>query len=453
MDTSLDTQQIQCAVIWDLLQSPETTGDIRRGVTPEMFADTHLRSAYGRIVAAWDTGNPIGVDTLRGVADKEAYTALVAAMSTGLFSCCGSLDALNHVRLLRSDFIARETAEHIHRALALTEDPATLPETITAEMERFGRALEGAMPSSTELTAVAAADRLEAQIREDARRREQGFPVATPTGFAFLDDVFLGGFKPGDVTYMAARPSVGKTAVMLVMVRAAAKAGRAVKLWSLEMRADQLAERMMYALGGLLPGEKVRCAVDWNGRWKSAREVLEGWKIYIDDSVYGFDAIMSDIAVSHQRGRCDVAFIDYFQLMASGGSRAKTQEERLSEMSRRLKIAAMAHKIPVVVNSQLNRDNAREGRDPGLQDLRGSGALEQDADRVVLLSPADCGGVKCVKMVIGKNRDGGRGGEHVMLKPNATYTEFEMVQDSGIAPPPTARQLAMEAWQKELSGR
>ena len=190
----------------------------------------------------------------------------------------------------------------------------------------------------------------------------------------------------------------------------------------------ELAERAMYALGGLRPGEKLSGNADWGGAWREARERLERWGLYIEDRTFGLDEIVSDITVSHQQGRCSAAYIDYLQLVSVPGGRGDTEERRISALTRRLKLLAKSLDIPIVINAQLNRDNVRNDRDPELQDLRGSGSIEQDSDRVVFLSPRmSYDGARLIKMAIGKNREGGHAGDSVLLRPNATYSAFEEV--------------------------
>lgn len=256
----------------------------------------------------------------------------------------------------------------------------------------------------------------------------KGGLTAVPTGFPFLDERFLGGFKGGNLVTLAARPGIGKTAVMLAMMMRQASQGIPVKVWSLEMGHGELAERAMYALGGLRPGEKLSGNADWGGAWREARERLERWGLYIEDRTFGLDEIVSDITVSHQQGRCSAAYIDYLQLVSVPGGRGDTEERRISALTRRLKLLAKSLDIPIVINAQLNRDNVRNDRDPELQDLRGSGSIEQDSDRVVFLSPRmSYDGARLIKMAIGKNREGGHAGDSVLLRPNATYSAFEEV--------------------------
>ncbi len=449
MVPSLDTFAVQAQIIWDLVSAPENTTDIRRGVTAEMFADKVLRDAFVSVLRAWDSGDPVSVSTLRGRISAEAYGALVGQLAGSVEASATASEVLNHIGLLRKDYFGRKALVFGRDLVEMSGQLDRLPDGLLSAVAKFQGEVEGSLGSEREMTAAAAAERLGERIREDVRLRQIGRSVACPTGFQFLDERFLGGFKPGDLTYIAARPSVGKTAIMLAMIKAAAVSGKSVKIWSLEMRADQLAERWMYSLGGLLPGEKVRGTVDWNGRWKEAVSALASWRVYVEDAMSDIDSILTDIAVSHQRGKCDIAFIDYFQLMSSR-ERTSSKEEKLAEMSRRLKLAAMAQDLPIVVASQLNRENVRGDREPDLQDMRGSGALEQDADRVIFLVPRGDDENRLIKMKIGKNRDGGHAGDSVTLKPDGTYTSFEVVQDSGIAHPPTAKQMKLDAWEREM---
>ena len=303
-----------------------------------------------------------------------------------------------------------------------------MPEGVMSEARAFCETLESACGASSERRLAEAVDELGETIRQTRETRLRGGLTAVPTGFPFLDERFLGGFKGGNLVTFAARPGIGKTAVMLAMMMRQASQGIPVKVWSLEMGHGELAERAMYALGGLRPGDKLSGNADWGGAWREARERLERWGLYIEDRTFGLDEIVSDITVSRQQGRCSAAYIDYLQLVSTAGGRNDTEERRISALTRRLKLLAKSLDIPIVINAQLNRDNVRNDRDPELQDLRGSGSIEQDSDRVVFLSPRmSYDGARLIKMAIGKNREGGHAGDSVLLRPNATYSAFEEV--------------------------
>lgn len=420
----LSDERIEALLVWDILASPEVIDEARRVARPDMFTNRHLREAFGAVCSRWDSGEPVDVSVLMSVADSDAVRLLAAHTGSG----GGIVETRNHARLLRQMWIARTAWNFGDRLMRTASEVSMMPEGVMSEARAFCETLESACGASSERRLAEAVDELGEMIRQTRETRMKGGLTAVPTGFPFLDERFLGGFKGGNLVTLAARPGIGKTAVMLAMMMRQASQGIPVKVWSLEMGHGELAERAMYALGGLRPGEKLSGNADWGGAWREARERLERWGLYIEDRTFGLDEIVSDITVSHQQGRCSAAYIDYLQLVSVPGGRGDTEERRISALTRRLKLLAKSLDIPIVINAQLNRDNVRNDRDPELQDLRGSGSIEQDSDRVVFLSPRmSYDGARLIKMAIGKNREGGHAGDSVLLRPNATYSEFEEV--------------------------
>ena len=420
----LSDERIEALLVWDILASPEVIDEARRVARPDMFTNRHLREAFGAVCSRWDSGEPVDVSVLMSVADSDAVRLLAAHTGSG----GGIVETRNHARLLRQMWIARTAWNFGDRLMRTASEVSMMPEGVMSEARAFCETLESACGASSERRLSEAVDELGEMIRQTRETRMKGGLTAVPTGFPFLDERFLGGFKGGNLVTLAARPGIGKTAVMLAMMMRQASQGIPVKVWSLEMGHGELAERAMYALGGLRPGEKLSGNADWGGAWREARERLERWGLYIEDRTFGLDEIVSDITVSHQQGRCSAAYIDYLQLVSVPGGRGDTEERRISALTRRLKLLAKSLDIPIVINAQLNRDNVRNDRDPELQDLRGSGSIEQDSDRVVFLSPRmSYDGARLIKMAIGKNREGGHAGDSVLLRPNATYSAFEEV--------------------------
>ena len=420
----LSDERVESLLVWDVLASPEVIDEARRVARPDMFTNRHLRDAFNVICARWDAREAVDASVMKSVADSDALR-LLAAYTGG---CGGIVETLNHARLLRQMWVARTAWNFGDRLMRSASEVSMMPEGVMSEARAFCETLESACGASSERRLSEAVDELGEMIRQTRETRMKGGLTAVPTGFPFLDERFLGGFKGGNLVTFAARPGIGKTAVMLAMMMRQASQGIPVKVWSLEMGHGELAERAMYALGGLRPGEKLSGNADWGGAWREARERLERWGLYIEDRTFGLDEIVSDITVSHQQGRCSAAYIDYLQLVSVPGGRGDTEERRISALTRRLKLLAKSLDIPIVINAQLNRDNVRNDRDPELQDLRGSGSIEQDSDRVVFLSPRmSYDGARLIKMAIGKNREGGHAGDSVLLKPNATYSAFEEV--------------------------
>ncbi|NLW28426.1 MAG: replicative DNA helicase [Erysipelothrix sp.] len=208
------------------------------------------------------------------------------------------------------------------------------------------------------------------------------------TGYSRLDKI-THGFQRGDLIILAARPSVGKTALALNFgLEVAIRNDASVALFSLEMPADHLVERML-ASRSLVQSDKLRTGYGiTNDNWNALNEAvfdLEKAKIYIDDSsMIKMSEIFSKCRKLKADHGLDLVIIDYIQLISSGGHYENRQQE-VSQISRQLKMLARELECPVIALSQLTRAVEQANREPQLSDLRESGAIEQDADIVFML--------------------------------------------------------------------
>ena len=226
---------------------------------------------------------------------------------------------------------------------------------------------------------------------EQAHARKQ-LVTGVPSGFADLDEL-TAGFQPGDLIIIAARPSVGKTALALNIAQSVGtKTHRTVGVFSLEMSKEQLFLRMLTSEAEI-DGHRLRTGFlvesDWN-RLPGALSTLSEARIFIDDTpgigVLEMRAKSRRLMAEHG---LDVLIVDYIQLM-QGRGRFENRTLELASISRSLKGLAKELNIPVIVISQLSRaPESRADHRPLLSDLRESGALEQDADVVILLFRAD----------------------------------------------------------------
>ncbi len=215
----------------------------------------------------------------------------------------------------------------------------------------------------------------------------RGEPMGVPSGFRDLDRMF-GGFQRSDLLILAARPGVGKTSLMITFALKAAEKGRTTALFSLEMSAEQLVQRMVAAVSQI-DAQRLRLGHlqddDWP-RFAEAIAHLSELPIYIDDT--------PSISVLQLRTKCrrlqserglDMVFVDYLQLMNSD-SRSENRVQEVSYISRSLKGLARELDLPLMTASQLSRAvEQRTDKHPVLSDLRESGSLEQDADIVMFI--------------------------------------------------------------------
>ena len=222
----------------------------------------------------------------------------------------------------------------------------------------------------------------------DERSQKVGDVTGTSTGFTDFDQITTG-LHEDNLIIIAARPAMGKTAFALNIAQNVAKSSdKAVAIFSLEMGAESLVERMLSA-EGLIPSYHVRTGNLSESEWRrmiSAQERLARGKIFIDDTAgIRISEIRSKAKrLAQENGGLGLIVIDYLQLIEGRGRENRQQE--VSEISRQLKIIAKELKVPVIALSQLSRGvDQRNDKRPILSDLRESGSIEQDADTVAFL--------------------------------------------------------------------
>lgn len=279
------------------------------------------------------------------------------------------------------------------------------------------------------------------QIR--AASESGGGVTGTPTGFVELDKLTTG-LHPGELYVVAGRPGMGKTSLVLNALTNIALSGIGAMLFSLEMPAPQLVQRVL-ACEGRVDVKKLRGGDLTPGDWQrlgDAAASLEGVPLWIDDK--------SGITLLEMRARCrrlqsqlqqqgkklGVVAIDYLQLMG-GGKSAQNREQEIAELSRGLKRMAKELSVPVIALSQLNRSvETRSAKDkrPQLSDLRESGAIEQDADAIMFVYRdeyyfKDSPDVGKAEVILAKQRSGPTGS--VMLSFAGEFTRFDNLSPVG----------------------
>ncbi|RJX40425.1 replicative DNA helicase [Paenibacillus pinisoli] len=277
----------------------------------------------------------------------------------------------------------------------------------------------------------------EAEERFNAKDTNRGV-TGIPSGFLDLDRM-TAGFQRSDFIIVAARPSVGKTAFALnIAQNASVREGKTVAIFSLEMSASQLVQRMICA-EGQIDASRMRTgrfeAEDWE-RMALAVGELANADIHIDDT--------PGISVNDIRAKCrrlkkerglGMILIDYLQLIQGNGGRKITRQEEVSQISRTLKQLARELDVPVIALSQLSRGvEQRRDKRPMMSDLRESGAIEQDADVVAFLYRDDyydseSSKQNIIEIIISKQRNGPSGVtvELVFLKQFNKFVNLEQI--------------------------
>lgn len=264
----------------------------------------------------------------------------------------------------------------------------------------------------------------------------KGSITGVPSGFIELDDM-TAGFHGGELIIVAARPSMGKTALGLnIIAHAALREKKSIAFFSLEMPQEQLMMRILASEAKINLG-KIRVGqIDdrsWGRLINSASDLSES-KLFINDTggISPFE-IRSIARKQKAKHGLDMIMIDYLQLM-SMKQKMESREREVSEISKSLKILAKELDIPVVALAQLNRGvEGRSDRRPMLSDLRESGSIEQDADVIMMIYRDDYyereNPTGAAEIIIGKQRNGPTG--TVKLKWEASLGRFSNNIDEG----------------------
>lgn len=230
--------------------------------------------------------------------------------------------------------------------------------------------------------------------RLDRRMKGGATPTGVLTGLRDLDSL-TGGLQPGQLVVIGARPAMGKSTLALDFARAATIThGKTAAFFSLEMGRDEITDRL-YSAECKVGLHHIRAGsvseADLN-RMAERTPAIEAAPLVVDDSpnLSCLEIRSRARRIAQQRG-LDLLVVDYLQLMQSGATRrAETRQQEVADMSRTLKLLAKELQIPVIALSQLNRGTEqRTEKKPVLSDLRESGAIEQDADMVILLHRED----------------------------------------------------------------
>lgn len=236
-------------------------------------------------------------------------------------------------------------------------------------------------------------DTLGATVDLIRQAQEGGGPKGTMSGFRALD-ALTNGFQPGQMVIVAARPGVGKSTIGVDMMRSLSiHNGQPTLMFSLEMSADEINQRVLSAESGV-PLAHIRSgrldAEAWK-RLEQAGEKIKRAPMFVDATPE--TTIMDIVAKSKMfvaRHGVKLIVIDYLQLISPGSVRAESRQQEVAGWSRQIKLLAKATGVPVIAVAQLNRGPESRGDGmPRASDLRESGALEQDADIILLLHRED----------------------------------------------------------------
>ncbi|MDP7062284.1 MAG: replicative DNA helicase [Planctomycetota bacterium] len=435
----LDTEK---CVLGSVLRDPRCFPEVDGVVSADDFYVPRHREIY-LLMEGLERRNPGHCDAVSVAHEQERLNQTEALGGPGylkeLMTTVPSIAFLeNHIRIVRDLALRRgliSAADTIQRSVY--DDSVDDVNVLVSDAEKTVFQVGDRLVGKDMISARELVDRnLEMLLNAD------GSPQGLQTGYMDLDE--KQGFRAGDLIVLAARPGMGKTAFALnILERVAVKEKKSVLMFSLEMPGDQLMTRLLSSHArishhnlrqGKLTQEDRRRLTHAGGALRNAR-------VFVDDSSQPSLAQIRAKARRLKRdGALDLVIIDYLQLL---GAKAESRQNEISLISRTLKSIARDMKVPVLALAQLNRKaEERSDHKPMLSDLRESGAIEQDADMVMLLMREDYyeeteDNRDKANVSIAKNRHGATG--DFPLRFTKKYMRFEnYIQESAGMSMPSA---------------
>lgn len=377
----------------------------------QFYADAHQR-VFKAMLELWDGNKPIDLETVanvlanRGSIQDVGYDYLADLWDNEPTGA----NAVYHAKIV-SDRHLQRSLKYVGEEIAQRAHVFAAPaDEMLEEAERKILALAD---DGRPMTAADLAPEFSAVCDDiDFRSANPSIVTGVTTGFLDLDRL-TGGLALGSLVIVAARPSVGKTALAAGMMVSASKSGTVPLFISLEQTKRELAERMLCA-EAQVNSHSARCGRLDHGDadlLSQARQRLASLpKIVDDDSPQTYLRIAATARRMKRRNKVGVVYIDYLQLIQPENAKAPRQEQ-VATISRRLKGLARELGIPIVCLAQLNREvESRSNGTPRLSDLRESGAIEADADMVFLLHrpemTSETDRANEIDIIVAKNRNG-----------------------------------------------
>jgi replicative DNA helicase len=382
--------------------------------------------------------------TDRKLAEAVGSPGILAELLVGF---ANHLNVGSYVRIVKEKALLRTLQA---ACAAIVADIAEMPDSVASVLDRAESAIFHVTNIGLTQSTVPAREEIDKAITmiesfQGKARKFQGIQ----TGFHKLDEM-TSGWKPGEMIVLAARPGQGKTALALTFARHALKhryddvqdswkmPGHAVGVFSLEMTNEQLMLRMLAScaeesLGRIRSGDLDEQSMQ---KLRLVAGDMREWPLFLDDSSFlSINQLRGKARRMKDRHNIEMLVIDYLQLLRSESAQAKdSRQNEVAEISRGIKALAKELAIPIIILAQLNRKSEEGKSEPALHNLRESGAIEQDADVVLMLhrpSPEkdDDGNERQVgpiipyNLIIAKQRNGPTDRLDILF--HAPYTRFD----------------------------
>ncbi|AVM72427.1 replicative DNA helicase [Streptococcus mutans] len=430
------------SVLGSVFISPEKLIAVREYIDPEDFYKYAHRVIFKAMISLSDQNDAIDATTVRAILDNQGDLQNIGGISylvELVNSVPTSANAEYYAKIVAEKAMLRRIISRLTEAVNQAYEGAINSEDIISGAEK---ALIDVNERSNRSGFRKISDVLAVNYENLEVRSQQTTDVTgLATGFRDLDKITTG-LHPDQLIILAARPAVGKTAFVLnIAQNVGTKMNRPVAIFSLEMGAESLVDRML-ASEGMVDAHNLRTGQLTEQDWQNitlAQGTLADAPIYIDDTpgikVTEIRARARKLDQELEKG-LGLIVIDYLQLIT--GTRPENRQQEVSDISRQLKILAKELGVPVIALSQLSRGvEQRQDKRPVLSDIRESGSIEQDADIVAFLyrddyydrGDKDEGQEQLVdntiEVILEKNRAGARGTVKLMFQKE--YNKFSSI--------------------------
>lgn len=382
------------SVLGAMMLSKDAMADVIEVVRANDFYRPAHETIFDTAVKLYNSGDPVDALTVSAELQRTGQISRIGGaeyLHTLIAMVPSAASAGYYARLVREQAILRKLVEAGTRIANMGYDAtgAEVDDVVdSAQAEIFSvterRNSEDYLPIG---------DIMEHTLEQvEAASSRDGQLLGIPTGFRDLDEL-TGGLQGGQMVVIAARPAIGKSTLGLDIARAAAiRAGKASVIFSLEMSREEITKRMLAAEAGVKLTRLTKGPMgpnDWARLAETMGRVANA-PLFIDDSPnMSLMEIRAKCRRLKQQHDLKLVVVDYLQLMSSG-RKVESRQQEVSEFSRALKLLAKEIDVPVIAISQLNRGpEQRTEKRPMLSDMRESGAIEQDADIVILLHRDD----------------------------------------------------------------
>ena len=417
-------------MLGSLLVDGKSFARVSQIIVPESFYRDRHRLIFGAMLSIFKAGGAIDMVTVsqelqsRGKLDDAGGVVYLAELARSTVS---SANVEHYARIVKRYELQRAAIRLLYDEIQKLEHEDPEP---TEVLDRVVSAAIGISRQSDRRKTVSIGDTLHDATQSLEASVSRGGISGLKTGYYDVDRI-TGGLQDGDYIVLAARPSVGKTALALNMARFVAGSGVAVGFFSLEMQADKLASRLLLGEARVTVDELRRDDRLWS-KIADAASRIQDLPIYVHDEsdmrVHQIMAKAKELITAYDIG---LIVIDYLQLIR--WPRATNEQEAITMISRGVKAMAKDLNVPVLVLSQLSREiERRKDKEPRLSDLRASGSIEQDADVVMFLQrePAVESRTVVADVIVAKNRNGPVGRATLLFDgPTMSFSNYDSVHE------------------------